>query len=668
MSQPVSASDLFTSAVRHFQAGRLPPAEAALRRVIALQPNHPDGLHLLALIAASAGRHAEAADLLRKLIAVAPNFAEAHYNLGRVHRSLGQIEEAVACYRRATSLKPDFADAHCNLGNALRDVRRLDDAVASCRRAIALRPDFVEALGNLGNALRDLGRFEEAAASYRRVVAIKPDLAEAHFNLGMTLRDIGQVDEAMSCLGRALALKPDYLEALDELVFLRRKACDWAGLDSDAARMMELAERGRGVVRPFHVLCTTASPELHLVTARRWARARVVDGGRPFAHARPDADRRIRVGYLSADFHAHATAYLMAELFERHDRQRFETFGYSCGRDDGSAMRRRLQAGFHHFIDLQSVSDGDAAKRIHGDGIDILVDLKGYTQNARPGILARRPAPIQVNWLGYPGTVGADFDDYILVDPFVVPPDRQPFFAEKLVHLPHCYQPNDSKRSIAERLPTRADCGLPDDAFVFCCFNHDYKITPRFFAIWMRLLTAVPGSVLWLLGDDWAMRRNLAREAAARGVDPARLVFALRLPLADHLARHRLADLFLDTLPYNAHTTASDALWAGLPVLTVVGECFPGRVAGSLLHAVGLPELVTQSEEDYEALAVKLATDTAFLGHLRQRLAANRRTAPLFDCAGFARALENAFEIMWQRWRSGAPPAAFPVPPPLAAK
>ena len=299
---------------------------------------------------------------------------------------------------------------------------------------------------------------------------------------------------------------------------------------------------------------------------------------------------------------------------------------------------------------------------IRADAVDILVDLKGFTQNCRPAILAHRPAPIQVNYLGYPGTMGADFIDYIIVDPFVVPPDQQPFFSEQLVHLPDCYQCNDDTREIAQRTPSRSECDLPEQGFVFCCFNNSYKITPTFFDIWMRLLHVVPHSVLWLLDTNSSAKTNLVREAAARGIVPERLIFASRLPLPEHLARHRLADLFLDTLPYNAHTTASDALWAGLPVLTCAGNTFAGRVAGSLLRAVGLGELVTTTLEDYEAMALRLARDVELLTRLRVCLAQNRRSYPLFDTERYARNIETAYWRMWERWRAGRPPAAFSVP------
>ncbi len=712
--------DLLADALRHFQAGRLREAEANLRRVLAVDPNHVDGLHLLGLIAARLGRYDAAVALISRVVRIRPDFPEAHYNLGRAYRDLGALDEAEACYRRALVFKSDFAEAHMNLGNALAEQKKLDEAVACHRRALAVKPDFAEAHYNLGraylgqgrpddaiaacrnalaintnyaeaectlgNALSDKDMPDEAEACYRRALAIKPDFAEAHYNLGraflsqgrpadaiiscqcamtikpnhaeahynlgLALERLNRQDEATGALRRALAIKPDYKEALSVLVKLRQQACDWDGLEADIYRTLDLAGCSAQPIPPLMILALKDSAALHLAGARRWAEKNFACVERRFAHKRPVEERRMRLGYLAADFHAHPVAYQMTELIERHDRSRFEVIGYSYGPDDGSEVRRRLEKAFDRFIDAMGLTDEDLARRIHADGIDILVDLTGYTRNARTRILALRPAPIQVNWLGYSGTMGADFMDYIIVDGFVAPPDQQAFFTEKLVHLPNCFMPNDTTRHIAETTPTRAECGLPDDAFVFCCFNNSYTITPRFFTLWMGLLAELPGSVLWLRGEE-AVRRNLSREAAARGIDPKRLVFAQGLPMAEHLARYRQADLFLDTLPYNAHATACDALWAGLPVLTLAGACFSGRVAGSLLRAVGLPELVTESEEDYRALALFLAREPALLGQYRQRLADKRATAPLFDAGGFTRDIETAYQRMWQHWRNG---------------
>ncbi len=370
----------------------------------------------------------------------------------------------------------------------------------------------------------------------------------------------------------------------------------------------------------------------------------------------------MRLAYLSADFREHATAFLAAELFERHDRRRFDLYAISWGRGDGSALRKRLERAFDRFIDVRDSSDLDVAREMRDLEIDIAVDLNGFFEGCRPGILARRPAPIQVNYLGYPASMGADYIDYIVVDPFIVAPDQQQFFAERLAFLPECYQPNDRLRPIAEHTPSRRDCGLPDRGLVFAAFNSPYKITPAVFDIWMRLLQSVPSAVLWLLRDNPWVEGNLRREAQARGVASERLVFAPRAYLPDHLARHRLADLFLDTFPCNAHTTASDALWAGLPLLTCAGRSFAARVAGSLLHAIGLPELVTTSPADYEALALALARSPERLAALRDRLRANRATSPLFDAGRLARHLEAAYLEMYRLHQSGMAPRSLAVP------
>ena len=460
-------------------------------------------------------------------------------------------------------------------------------------------------------------------------------------------------------LGRAALQLED---ATTEWFYARKRMCDWADYRKDEAKARTAVGK-----QAFALLALDSSPAEQLDCARRAAAALAVPKSLMFPRLRPKPGGRIRIGYVSANFRPHAGAFLIAGLIEQHDRQDFEIVGYAASPDDGSQMRARLASSFDRFVDISGTTDRDAARRVHAEGIDILVDLNGFTQRARTAILAYRPAPIQVNYLGYPATTGADFIDYILVDPFVVPVDQQPFFSERLVHLPDCYQCNDDKRPISDHTPSRAECGLPENGFVFCCFNNTYKITPDFFDIWMRLLDAVSGSVLWLMDDNFWEKANLAREAAARGIAPERIVFAPKLPPPDHLARHRLADLFLDTLPYNAHTTASDALWAGLPLVTCAGTTFAGRVAGSLLRAIGLPELVTCSLEEYEALALRLSRDGDLLAALRARLARNKWTHPLFDTERFARNIEVAYRRMWERSRAGRPPAAFSAASPADA-
>jgi len=647
-------------------------AAGCYRRSLALNPNHIEALNNLGTVLESQGAREEAVACYRKVLSLKPELPRAHNNLGLALEGLGQRGEALACFRRALELDPGYAEAHYHLGNALREERQVEDAVASYRRAVQLRPDFSQAHGNLGNVLKEQGRLDEAIAHLRKALALSPDHAETHYNLGNVLKEQGRLDEAAGRYRRALALRPDYPEAVCALAHELEHLCEWPQVAALARRVIESVEHesvdGAGAaITPFSfmVLPVPTTAEQQWRCARQWARRRfdsLATGRGSLAAPREASSKKRRtIGYLSADFHAHATAMLIAELFEKHDRSRFEIIAYSYGHQDAGAMRQRLASALDRFVDVKDLSPEQTAKRIAHDEVDILVDLKGYTQHARSEILALRPAPIQVNYLGYPGTMGADFMDYILVDDFIVPPGQQPYFSERLVHLPGCYQVNDSRRAIAERTPSRGQCDLPDQGFVYCSFNNNYKITPEIFDVWMRLLAAVEGSVLWLFEANRFAADNLRREALARGVAAERLVFAPRLEPAEHLARHRLADLFLDTAPINAHTTASDALWAGCPVLTIAGQTFVARVAGSLLRTLDLPELIATNLAEYEATALRLTRDPRALAALRDRLAANRTTSSLFDAGQFARHLEQAYDTMYEIHRAGQAPRAFAV-------
>jgi predicted O-linked N-acetylglucosamine transferase (SPINDLY family) len=654
------------------EQGKLDEAVACYRRALELKPHFAEAHYGLGNAFNGQGNLDEAIACYRRALQLKPDYADAHNNLGIAFKEQGNLEEAVACYHRALQLKPGSAEAHNNLGAALKAQGRPDEAAACYRRALQLKPDYAEAHNNLGNALKDQGRLHEAIVCLRRALELKPDYAEAHHNLGHVFTRQENLDESIACYRRALQLKPDYLAATVALIHDLQHLCRWEELKGLSQRVIGSIDDNAGKVistpvPPFSFLAlpaiTTAQQQLRC--ASRWADRQpraAVALARKMPPDRPsDAGPRITIGYLSGDFHGHATAWLVAELFEKHDRGRFAVFGYSYGPDDRSPMRRRLANAFERFVDVKDASCMEAARRIAADEVDILVDLKGYTLDARTQILALRPAPIQASYLGFPGTMGAPFMDYIVVDDFVVPAEQQPFFTEKLVHLPGCYQVNDSRREISSHTPSRAECGLPEEGFVFCCFNNSYKITPEVFDAWMELLKQVPESVLWLLEGNRFAPANLRREAEARHVDARRLVFAPQQPLPEHLARHRLADLFLDTYPVNAHTTASDALWAGCPLLTMAGETFVSRVAGSLLRTLGLPELVTTSLADYEAMALRLARDADLLGAIRSRLNANRKTSSLFDAGRFARNLEKAYSTMWEICASGEKPRAFAV-------
>lgn len=591
-----------------------------------------------------------------------PDF-ETLCNRATALQDLRRPEEALASYDRALALKPDSAEALNNRGNVLRELKRPEEALSSYDRALGLKPDSAGALCNRGTALQDLGRPEEALTSYDRALALKPDSVVLLCNRATALQELRRHEEAARSLARVLELAPDHPFTKGRLLFARMLCCDWAEFIPLTESIEKDIRAGKQSAEPYGYQAFSNSARdlrrcAEIFAAENFPRSKTqLWAGERYDHA------KIRIGYLSSEFRQHVTSILITELFELHDKNRFELFGFDNGWDDASDIRGRINRAFNEIVNITRLGDLEAAATIKQKQIDILVNLNGYFGLERQGIFSHKPCPIQVNYLGFPGTLGVDYMDYIIADSHVIPPDHAAFYNEKVVYLPDTYQVNDSKRRIAERTPTRAEAGLPETGFVFCCFNNNYKTTPDIYEIWMRLLIRVAGSVLWLLEDNVAAARNLRREAEQRGVAPERLVFAPRIRLDEHLSRHRLADLFLDTVPYNAITAASDALWAGLPMLTCTGGTFPGRVAGSLLNAVGLSELITYSLENYEALALKLATTPSMLSDIRTRLARNRTTHSLFNTHRFRRHIESAYITMWERYQRGQPPESFAVQP-----
>jgi len=662
---------------------RLDEALVSYDKALALKPDYAEAFYNRGVALNALRRLDEALVSYDKALALKPDYAEAFYNRGAALNDLRRLDEALVSYNKALALKPDYAEAFNNRGNVLNDLRRLDEALVSYDKALALKPDFAEAFNNCGTALRELRRLDEALGSYDKALSLEPDFAEAFNNRGTALRELRRLDEALACYDKALALEPDYAEAfnnrgnvlsdlkrLDEALVSYDKAldlkpdyeflsgkklnlqmhlCDWSDLTAQLDQLESALRQDSKVTYPFELLGLTDNPELQLLASKIWVESRppASDVLGDFIQRVPDG--KIRIGYYSADFHNHATSYLMAELFEAHDDQRFELYGFSYGPDRQDEMRKRVSDGLGQFIDVTQKSDREVAKISRDMGIDIAIDLKGFTKDSRTGVFAERCAPIQVSYLGYPGTTGAHYIDYIVADKTVIPQESQQFYSEKIVYLPHSYQVNDSKRKISDKVFTRHELGLPESGFVFCCFNNNFKILPETFDGWMRLLQTVEGSVLWLLADNPTAVRNLQKEAQNRGVDPHRLVFAPRMPLDEHLARHRLADLFIDTFPCNAHTTASDALWAGLPVLTRTGQSFASRVAASLLNAIGLPELITEDQMQYEHRALSLAQDPVLLAEIKTKLVQSRSKSPLFNAQLFAKNLEAAYEEIYRR-------------------
>jgi protein O-GlcNAc transferase len=643
-------------AIALHQRGQLDEAARNYRKVLKTAPLNVEARHLFGVLRFQQGRAEEAIELIRSALKIKPNYPEALYNLGNFFSQLHRYDDAVAAYDQALALVPTMGAAHANRGNALLELRAYADALVSFDQALAIDPNAPGVLNNRGTALKFLRRFEEAFESYDGALGAKPDFTEALANKGHVFMELKRYEEAVDAYERALALKPTHKEALQGRAAAALYLCDWDRMGKIATGF----EAKIKSITPFILLCYRDDARIQHLCAKAFSkkRPRVT----PFANAarRRNPKDKITIAYLSADFCEHPVPRLLVELFERHDRSRFEVIAVSYGPDDGSAFRQRLVNAFDQFDDVQTMSDAGIAKLISERGVDIAIDLMGYTQNARPEILAYRPAPVQASYMGFPGTLGSSCIDYIVADPVVAPAEHQPFFSEQFALLPETYWVTDRTRAVGNT-PTRQDAGLPEDAFVFCCFNSLHKIMPQIFDIWMRLLKAVPGSVLWLIEGPRAAQENLRREATVRGVDAGRLIFAQHTNQADHLARHRLADLFLDTLPYNAHTTASDALWMDLPLLTCEGGAFAGRVASSILQALGLPELVTRDLAGYEALAQRLATDATALAAIRAKLISNRSTQPLFDTDRFRAHVEAAYSKMWGTARQGCAPHPFKV-------
>lgn len=609
--------------------GRFTDALTDFEAVNRALPDHPDVLSGLALALARLERYTDAIPCLERLLQLRPDDAESRNNLALCLARLGRHEEALSAYTQALAYDSASPGVLFNLGLTLIALNRHEQAAGIFRQAAALKPDFSDALNNLGNLLILLWRHEEAA----------------------------------DCFERLLACAPDYPYALGKLFYARQFCCDWRFFDEHVRRLRAGVAAGLPVITPFAYLMASESAWNERLNAAI-SSPRYVAGHERRNRTDPVAmpDQRIRIAYLSADFHDHATAYLMAGLFERHDRRRFEVTAFSYGPDEGR-MRPRLKSSFDRFMDVQTLSDAAIAEEIRKLGIDIAVDLKGHTTHARTGILASRPAPVQVNFMGYPGTTALPFMDYIIADATVIPPGEHDAYSEQVVYLPDSYMVNDDRREIADIHFSRQEMQLPETGFVFCCFNNHGKLTPAMFAVWMRLLGHVPGSVLWLLAGNDVTRRNLQAEARKHGIAAERLVFAPVMPSPEHLARQRLGDLFLDTLPVNAHTTACDALWGGLPVLTCTGNTFAGRVATSLLLAAGLPELICQDPESYEKRALELALSPEKLAAIRRAWQSRRPQSRLFDTARYSRHLEAAYEEMHQRRLRGLPPEGFQVAP-----
>ena len=692
-SSPIN--QMFQQAIGLHQQGLLREAQTIYEQIIKMQPNHFDALDLLATIAAQTKNFEKAVDLWSKAIKSNPNDAATYSNQGLALHELNRFESAIASYDQAIKLKPDFAQAYYNRGNALKELKQFKSAIASYDQALKIKPDFVKVYYNRGNALKELKQFDEAIINYNKAISLKPDNAEAYNNLGFLLDELKQFDQAMVHYHKAISIKPDFAEAynnlggvlselkrynealthfnqsikinpeidylLDNLTHTKMQLCDWDGIDLLTNRLIENTLKHNKISNPFVSIALIDSPELHHQTAKIYADTRYPENKILPGLTKYPKHPKIRIGYFSADFREHPVSYLTAELFELHNRDQFEIIAFSFGVNTQDHLRKRLEEGFDQFLDVKDQTAQEIAILARQMEIDIAIDLGGFTSDCRTEIFAMRAAPIQLSYIGYLGSMGANYFDYLIADPTIIPKTHQQYYAEKIVYLPS-YQVNDTKREISEKRFTRSELGLPLNGFVFCCFNSVYKITPSTFDSWIRILLSLENSVLFLLDENETATNNLKKQAKLRGVSENRLIFAKPLPLPEYLARYRIADLFLDTLPYNAGTTASDALRMGLPVLTLMGESFASRMAASLLNAVGLVELITTNQKAYESLAIELASHPKRLEAVRNKLRDKFKTSALFNPMLFTQHLESAYLAMYQRYQDDLAPAHIEVP------
>jgi predicted O-linked N-acetylglucosamine transferase (SPINDLY family) len=687
---------LFNDGFRLHEQGKLDKAKLIYEKILNFYPDDFDSLHLLGVIESRLSNFAIAIELISRAISVNPNNAAAYLNLGNIFKETGVLIKALTHYEKSIELKKDFAEAHSNRGNVLVELGRIEEALVSYDQAVSInpnyavayynrgnalltlnmalaaigsyesaiknKPDYASAFYNRGNALLQLKRTQEAAESYRSAINFKSNYSEAYYNLGTTQSILKNYIEAKEFFEKALFLQKDYDFLNGTLLHTKQQMCDWSEFENSRIEIANKLRENKKVSLPFPILSLFNSLELQHRVSKIW-----VQNMQPSTNSlellqnkvnRLKKDK-IKVAYYSADFYNHATLFLMAELFENHDKQKFEIIGFNFSPNKKDELQQRISKYFDNFIDINNFTDKQVSEISRELNIDIAVDLKGYTKNSREGIFSYRCAPIQISYLGYPGTMGAEYIDYIVADRIVIPEESQKYYNEKIIYLPDCYQVNDSKRKISNITFTKKEFGLPENSFVFCSFNNNYKILPSTFDIWMRIIQKVDGSVLWLFEDNPTAATNLRSEAEKRGVETSRLIFAKPMKLEDHLARHKLADLFLDTFPYNAHTTASDALWAGLPLITLAGETFASRVAASLLSTLELEELITYSENEYESLAICLAKNRKKLKSIKIKLDVNKKTSSLFSGKSFVKKLEEAYFKIHENYINGFPSKNF---------
>jgi protein O-GlcNAc transferase len=687
---PQLAIDLH-QAIQYFQNGELEEAELILKRIILVDTKCLPALHILGLIKGSQGNHSEAVNFLKKAVRLeandpslqynlakalaeagldaeslphhkkavdlAPNKLEAYLNYGKSLSKLNRHQEALTIYERAKPINPLNTGLLLNRGIACQNLGRLEEALELVEEALMIEPNLLEAYLNKGVLLKRMARYEEAINTYDKALSLNSQFADAWFNRANALNDLKRFNEASQSYQRALELNPHIPYLLGKSMHLQMRCGEWDAVNAKKSILWESIASGQKVIMPFDLLSLTDSPELLLSATQIWSQDQF-SAIPTYLASKPTKKEKIRIAYFSADFGIHPVSFLSVELFELHDRSQFETFAFSFGNQPDNYMLNRIRVAFDHFMDVKDKTDQEIASLARELGIEIAVDLGGHTTNARTSVFAYRAAPIQVNYLGYAGTMGTTFHDYIIADKTVLPESHQPFYTERVAYLPNSYMVDDSKRMASPRELTRQELGLPDHAFVFCCFNNDFKLNEQVINAWSKILLNAPNSVLWLSENNVFFKANIHLQLQRRGIDPARIIFAEHVEtMSDHLARLQLADLFLDTYPYNAHASALDSLKSGMPVVTLLGTTFAARVAASLLTAIDLPELITHSQAEYEALAIEMGTHPEKMNDLKKRLLINSRTKALFDTALYTKHIEAAFKQMYARHQAKLAPA-----------
>lgn len=639
-------SFLLESAIAKHKSGHVGEAIDVYQTLLHYAPQDPQILFLLGTAYTQLRKPIQGLAFFDQALSFNPYNVDVLINRGIALKDLHRFSESLESFSSALKMQPAIPVAHNNRGNALQKMKRLMCALADYDKAIELDPYYAEAYCNRGIALQEFGMLEDAIASYDMAIKVQPDYADAYSNRAGAFHELGMFEDALYNYEKALALRSDVDYLLGARMYAQMQLCEWECFDEQVEELVDKVVQGEKVCRPFALLSLVDAPDLHRKASEIYQHEFYEGPFTNLAKMHAEKKEKIRLGYFSADFHDHATMHLLAEMLEKHDKNNFELFAFSFGPITHDYWQERIKIKFDEFIVCNEMSDAEVAKTSRDLGIDVAIDLKGYTQGSRPGIFSFSAAPIQVNFLGYPSTMGVEFIDYLIADRHLVSPESVGLYSEKIVWMPDCYQPNCKIRAISEARISRSQFGLPESGVVFASFNNNYKITPNIFSCWMRILAAVDSSVLWLLSTNAKAAANLKLEAALRGIDPERLIFAERVPIEDHLNRLSLADLMLDTFPYGAHTTCSDALRMCLPVITIAGKSFASRVSASLLNAVMLPELVTFSDEDYERLAVELARNAQQLKDIREKLSVNLASSPLFDSSLFVKNIETAYAKM----------------------